>query len=95
MSGSEVVVDPATGKVTVQSKTTYTADPASGSGSSAGSEGSYNGGSGTSSGNSNVSSSTSGDGSIYVEGGYYGGEIPGAGGWWEYGDEFVWPEDWN
>ena len=95
MSGSEVVVDPETGKVTVQSKTTYTADPASGSGSSAGSEGSYNAGSATSAGNGNVSSSTSGDGSIYVEGGYYGGKIPGAGGWSEYGDEFVWPEDWN
>ena len=95
MSGSEVVVDPATGKVTVQSKTTYTADPASGSGNSAGSASGYNAGSGTSSGNGNVSSSTSGDGSIYVEGGYYGGKIPGAGGWWEYSDEFVWPEDWN
>lgn len=94
MSGSEVVVDPATGKVTVQSKTTYTADPASGSGNSAGSASGYNAGSGTSSGNGNVSSSTSGNGSISVEGGYYGGEIaPGR--WSEYGDEFVWPEDWN
>ena len=92
MDGSEIAVDPATGKVTVQSKTTYTADPASGSGSSASG---YNTGSGTSAGNGNVSSSKSGDGSIYVEGGYYGGKIPGAGGWSEYGDEFVWPEDWN
>lgn len=89
MSGSEVVVDPETGKVTVQ--TTYGTESAGGYNSN----GSYNGGSGTSSGNSNVSSSTSGDGSIYVEGGYYGGKIPGAGGWSEYGDEFVWPEDWN
>ena len=89
MSGSEVVVDPATGKVTVQ--TTYGTESAGGYSSN----GSYNGGSGTSAGNGNVSSSTSGDGSIYVEGGYYGGKIPGAGGWWEYSDEFVWPEDWN
>ena len=89
MSGSEVVVDPATGKVTVQ--TTYGTESAGGYSNN----GSYNGGSGTSAGNSNVSSSTSGDGSIYVEGGYYGGKIPGAGGWVEYGDEFVWPEDWN
>lgn len=89
MSGSEVVVDPATGKVTVQ--TTYGTESAGGYSNN----GSYNGGSGTSAGNSNVSSSTSGDGSIYVEGGYYGGKIPGAGGWWEYSDEFVWPEDWN
>lgn len=89
MSGSEVVVDPATGKVTVQ--TTYGTESAGGYSSN----GSYNGGSGTSAGNGNVSSSTSGDGSIYVEGGYYGGKIPGAGGWSEYGDEFVWPEDWN
>ena len=88
MSGSEVVVDPATGKVTVQ--TTYGTESAGGYSSN----GSYNGGSGTSAGNGNVSSSTSGDGSIYVEGGYYGGEIaPGR--WSEYGDEFVWPEDWN
>lgn len=89
MSGSEVVVDPATGKVTVQ--TTYGTESAGGYNSN----GSYNAGSGTSSGNGNVSSSTSGDGSISVEGGYYGGKIPGAGGWSEYGDEFVWPEDWN
>ena len=89
MSGSEIVVDPATGKVTVQ--TTYGTESAGGYSNN----GSYNGGSGTSAGNSNVSSSTSGDGSIYVEGGYYGGKIPGAGGWVEYGDEFVWPEDWN
>lgn len=88
MSGSEVVVDPATGKVTVQ--TTYGTESAGGYNSN----GSYNGGSGTSSGNGNVSSSTSGNGSISVEGGYYGGEIaPGR--WSEYGDEFVWPEDWN
>lgn len=84
MSGSEVVVDPATGKVTVQ--TTYGTESAGGYNSN----GSYNAGSGTSSGNGNVSSSTSGDGSISVEGGYYGGEIaPGR--WSEYGDEFVWP----
>ena len=89
MSGSEVVVDPATGKVTVQ--TTYGTESAGGYSSN----GSYNGGSGTSAGNGNVSSSTSGDGSIYLECGYYGGKIPGAGGWWEYSDEFVWPEDWN
>ena len=89
MSGSEIVVDPATGKVTVQ--TTYGTESAGGYSNN----GSYNGGSGTSAGNSNVSSSTSGDGSIYVEGGYYGGKIPGAGGWVEYGDEFVWPEDWD
>lgn len=88
MSGSEVVVDPATGKVTVQ--TTYGTESAGGYSNN----GSYNGGSGTSSGNGNVSSSTSGNGSISVEGGYYGGEIaPGR--WSEYGDEFVWPEDWN
>ena len=49
MSGSEVVVDPATGKVTVQ--TTYGTESAGGYNSN----GSYNGGSGTSSGNGNVS----------------------------------------
>ena len=84
MSGSEVVVDPATGKVTIQ--TTYDTGSAGGYNSN----GSYN------SGSSNASGSTSsGSSGVDVGGGYYGGEISGAGGWSESGDEFVWPEDWN
>ena len=82
MSGSEVVVDPATGKVTIQ--TTYDTESAGG----------YNGNGSYASGSSNASGSASGSSGVDVGGGYYGGEIAD-GRWSEYGDEFVWPDDWN
>ena len=88
MSGSEVSVDPATGKVSVKANT-YAASDNTGTSTSGGGN-SYNNGY-SSSASAGTSATTGG-----VDTGewHYGGEIPG-GGWAEYGDEFVWPEDWN
>ncbi len=88
MTGSDVSVDPATGKVSVKANT-YAASDNTGTSTSGGGN-SYNNGY-SSSASAGTSATTGG-----VDTGewHYGGEIPG-GGWAEYGDEFVWPDDWN
>lgn len=85
MTGSSVTVDPSTGKVTVQAKTS--------SSSYSGSAGSSGGNSSGSSGGSGSSGSSGGD-SIDAGDWHYGGQI-GSNSWWEYSDEFVWPENWE
>lgn len=87
MSGSEVSVDPATGKVSVKANT-YAASDNTGTSTSGGGN-SYNNGY-----SSSASAGTSATGGVDTGEWHYGGEIPG-GGWAEYGDEFVWPDDWN
>lgn len=84
MTGSSVTVDPSTGKVTVQAKTSSSSYGGSANGSAGSSGGSSSGSSGSSGGNS-------------IEGNmHYGGYINGeSGNTWYYSDEFTWPSEWE
>lgn len=88
MTGSDVSVDPATGKVSVKANT-YAASDNTGTSTSGGGN-SYNNGY-----SSSTSAGTSGTtGGVDTGEWHYGGMIDD-GRWAEYGDEFVWPDDWN